>query len=286
MNKIVLLFISVVVCTAVIAQSEQKEGDRMEAEGNYSGAEIMYRLCMEQNDTCLLKLIRLIYKKKIEPQFENELFQLTLPLAMRGNPEAQYYLGVMWNRGIGGVPQDTDVAMRWLQRSSDQGYEPAQTELAVITELVMIAPKEVYKPTKKIVKQNDWENQVSLGFGFGGVLGRPWKYHSRNPSISISYERHIQDFGIGGVFGYTSADDYYTSKFVLIGVQIFYHKQFFDNIDTYIGAMSGYNGSGHGGHYSYALFVGARYFVDDWFGFFAEVGYGYTYINVGFSCKF
>ena len=146
MHKIVLLFIYFLVCTALFAQSELKEGERMEAEGNYSGAEIMYRLCMEQNDTCLLKLIRLLYDEKIEPQFEDELFLLAHPLAENGEPETQYYIGMMYLQGKSGAPQDDDKASLWLQKSATQGYEPAKIQLATL-----IPEEDTASETQKIL---------------------------------------------------------------------------------------------------------------------------------------
>ena len=132
MKKTIVLFFFYMGCTAIFAQNELREGDRMEAEGNYSGAEIMYRLCMEQEEDCLLKLVRLLYNEKIEPQIEDELFQLIHPLAQKGNPETQYYLGTMYSRGFGGVQQDDHEALQWLQKSADQGYEVASTVLALL----------------------------------------------------------------------------------------------------------------------------------------------------------
>ena len=162
-------------CTSIFAQDEQKEGDRMAAEGNYSGAEIMYRLCMDQEEDCLLKLVRLIYNEKIEPQYEDELFQLTHQLAEKENAEAQYYLGVMYNRGIGGVRQDHDEALKWLQKSADQDYEEAISELALLKSKQKeeaIIPNILDPPetqSKHLAIQKGAINKTTTFYAIGGV---------------------------------------------------------------------------------------------------------------------
>jgi len=99
MKKIMLLFMCAFFCVAIFAQDEKKQGDEMAASGNYSGAAMMYRLCMEQDEECRVQLIRLLYESKIEPQSSNELFQLVNPLAQQGNAEMQLYLGMLYYKG-------------------------------------------------------------------------------------------------------------------------------------------------------------------------------------------
>ena len=45
--------------------------------------------------------------------------------AVRGNAEAQYWIGVMYFDGSG-ITEDTDEALHWVALSSDQNYPPAQ----------------------------------------------------------------------------------------------------------------------------------------------------------------
>lgn len=47
------------------------------------------------------------------------------PLAIAGEPWAQYTLGYMYHYGRG-VAQDRQMAKQWIQRAADQGYAPAQ----------------------------------------------------------------------------------------------------------------------------------------------------------------
>ena len=128
MKKIILLVCCLCCFTAIFAQEEQKQGDEMAAGGNYSAAAMMYRLCMEQEEPCALKLFKLIYEEKVEPESTNELYQLVSPLAAKDNAEAQFYLGELYRKGIGGVEQDNSEALKWLRKSADKNYADAHKE--------------------------------------------------------------------------------------------------------------------------------------------------------------
>ncbi len=51
-------------------------------------------------------------------------------LAQSGNPEAQFNLGLMYHSGAAG-PMDETEAVRWYQKSAENGYAKAQEFLAV-----------------------------------------------------------------------------------------------------------------------------------------------------------
>src|SRR6185503_15918788 len=53
------------------------------------------------------------------------------PLAEENDPEAQFYLGVMYAKGRG-VPQDYQKAVQWYQRSAEQGFAKAMSNLAAM----------------------------------------------------------------------------------------------------------------------------------------------------------
>ena len=133
MKKLILLGICLYIVPVLFAQDEQKQGDEMAAGGNFSGAAMMYRICMEQEEPCVLKLFKLIYDEKIEPESTDELYQLISPLAGKGNAEAQFYLGELYRKGIGGVALDYHETMKWLQKSSDQDYADARSELEAMS---------------------------------------------------------------------------------------------------------------------------------------------------------
>ena len=51
-----------------------------------------------------------------------------LPLARQGNPDAQYYLGLMYDVSLG-VPKDAAQAVKWYRQAAEQGHARAQTSL-------------------------------------------------------------------------------------------------------------------------------------------------------------
>ncbi len=163
------------------------------------------------------------------------------------------------------------------------------------------------------------DNVVGLGIGFGGTLysGYYGSGIKRIPAISAYYERCIKDnlwdekssIGIGGLLGYASAKwDYkggdgsygWKSSNIIIGARGALHYAFLDKLDTYTGLMLGYNivsfkwtgnysswlGSSAGSEFTWAWFVGARYYFTDSFAAFAELGYGVAILNLGVSLKF
>ena len=53
------------------------------------------------------------------------------PLAEQGDADAQYNLGVMYEKGRG-VPQDDKIALKWFTLAAEQGYARAQHNLGVM----------------------------------------------------------------------------------------------------------------------------------------------------------
>ena len=55
----------------------------------------------------------------------------TLQLAERGNAQAQFNLGMMYENGQG-VRQDYAEALRWYRKAAEQGYAKAQYNLGLM----------------------------------------------------------------------------------------------------------------------------------------------------------
>ena len=53
------------------------------------------------------------------------------PLAKQGNANAQFFLGLMYDKGRG-VPQDDAEAVKWSRKAAKQGYARAQNDLGVM----------------------------------------------------------------------------------------------------------------------------------------------------------
>lgn len=59
-----------------------------------------------------------------------------LPAAKAGDSEAQFYVGQIYEKGLGATP-DYSRAAKWYQRSSEQGYVAASVSLAHFYEVGM-----------------------------------------------------------------------------------------------------------------------------------------------------
>jgi hypothetical protein len=135
------------------------------------------------------------------------------------------------------------------------------------------------------------------------------------PPISFSYEQAIKDdvlengvIGIVGSIGYTSFKSTwnfsgyeYGWKYsnIYFGAGGSFHYPLLDKLDTYAALMLGYNisttkeygtnpgddFSGSYGGFQFAGFVGARYYFNDQFAAFAQVGYGIAYLTFGVSMR-
>ena len=54
------------------------------------------------------------------------------PIAKKGEPVAQYNLGLLWEQGLGSTPLNKAEASQWFLLSAKQGYVPAMVRLARI----------------------------------------------------------------------------------------------------------------------------------------------------------
>jgi hypothetical protein len=154
---------------------------------------------------------------------------------------------------------------------------------------------------------------LNLGVGFGNALYSGSGNTSTVPPISGSLEVVVKDdlfdgkgaIGVGGYLGYSaykwkySGDDGYKYTNIIIGPRGYLHYNFVEKLDTYAGAMIGYNivsskwygsgisyGSVSGSRLIFSGFVGARYFFNEKFAAMAELGSGIAYLNLGVAIKF
>jgi hypothetical protein len=153
---------------------------------------------------------------------------------------------------------------------------------------------------------------LNLGIGLGGRWSGSYMKVSV-PPISASLEFGVKDgvlekgsIGVGPYLAYSSHKWEYSGwgwkiTDVIIGVRGSFHYPLVDKLDTYTGLLLGYDisketefgtsiygydyNSSYGG-FSYAWFVGARYYFSDTFAAIAELGVGITYLNLGVAFKF
>ena len=153
----------------------------------------------------------------------------------------------------------------------------------------------------------------NIGIGLNNSLYYGSKYSNAILPISFSGEIGIKDnlingdngsIGVGGYLGYTGAkwNDIlgygykYTS--IIIGTRGAFHYEFAPKLDTYAGAMLGYDvrsskwfgggtssGIASGSDFTFSLFLGARYWFNPNFGVYTELGYGISNINIGLTFK-
>ena len=70
-----------------------------------------------------------------------------IPLAERGNPSAQTYLGFMFETGRG-VPQNYTEAAMWYRRAAEQGDSQAQYSLGLLYDHGQGVPRDVVEASK------------------------------------------------------------------------------------------------------------------------------------------
>lgn len=73
--------------------------------------------------------------------------RILVPLAERGNPEAQAYLGFMFETGRG-VPQNYTEAAYWYRRSAEQGFSGAQYSLGLLYDRGFGVPRDIVEASK------------------------------------------------------------------------------------------------------------------------------------------
>ncbi|GAB3233389.1 hypothetical protein GCM10027346_21360 [Hymenobacter seoulensis] len=153
---------------------------------------------------------------------------------------------------------------------------------------------------------------LGTGYGFGNSL-------ESSPAVSLSAEKGLVEgigpgvIGVGGLVGYKSYHyDYagtsdkarWTNVIVLARGTYHYDLLEVNKLDTYAGVSLGfrvesfknpqndealkqrYNESYGGLRFERGIFLGARYFVTDGIGAFAEAGYDMTYLKFGLTASF
>ncbi len=92
-------------------------------------------------------------------------FQELEPEAKRGNAEAQYHLGVMYDAGQG-VPQDAGKGFRWYLNAAELGHKQAQYNAAVMYNEgrgTTVNPALALQWFSKAAQQGSADAQFSLG---------------------------------------------------------------------------------------------------------------------------
>lgn len=165
------------------------------------------------------------------------------------------------------------------------------------------------------------DRALNLGIGLGSSYGGNG-YTSSIPPISASFEQGVVDglldgkasIGAGAYLGYSSnkwetsyfngtKDVEYGFKYsyIMIGARGAFHYQLIDKLDSYAGAILGYNivkskyfgdsamsstaTASSDSALGYSAFIGGRYHFSEKYSAFAELGYGISVLQLGISIK-
>jgi len=109
--------------------------------------------------------------------------------------------------------------------------------------------------------------------------------------FSLDYNLGIGDlslpFFVGGIVSYWGFNSYFS--LLSLGGRFGYHFNWgVKNLDTYAVTTTGWiMGFDYGGWFLFGVDIGARYFLNNWFGFWVEVGYtSLSVFDLGVAFKF
>ncbi len=96
-------------------------------------------------------------------------------LAMKGDPLAQYALGLMYTEGVG-VSKDSESAVGWYDKAARQGLAQAQYNLAVAHQMGVGTPRDFARAAfwyRMAAEQDDARSQNNLGYLYENGKGVP-----------------------------------------------------------------------------------------------------------------
>ncbi|NJM94757.1 MAG: hypothetical protein HC842_08930 [Cytophagales bacterium] len=141
-------------------------------------------------------------------------------------------------------------------------------------------------------------NQISVGAGLGANYTYSLPQAVAFPFV-LSYERRVgYDWEVGGYLSYASAGGEQVAEALVgshwvLGARVLYHYElpFPLLVKPYAGLLFGYRQAFYSSPaeayrpqaspLAWGVFTGFRYFPLDFYGIYAEVGYGATYVTVG-----
>ncbi len=127
-----------------------------------------------------------------------EALRLFKPLAEQGAAAAQFYLGVMYENGLG-VSQDYAEAVKWYRKAAEQGDDEAQNNLGILYVTgrgVTRKYAEAVKWYRKAAEQGNTKAQNNLGIMYERGLGV-----SRDYAEAVKWYRKAAEQGEEGAKG-------------------------------------------------------------------------------------
>lgn len=142
---------------------------------------------MEFNQRTIVKLLlflgfltTIFFKPAYAYDFSAGVFQFQQKLATKGDPQAQYKLGFMYENGQG-VKTDLDQALKWYKKSAAQNYAPAKMRITYVdirkNGYQSAKHSSWLKKLKKDAEANDGESLLLLGslYKTGFILKKDYK---------------------------------------------------------------------------------------------------------------
>ncbi|MDT8385035.1 MAG: tetratricopeptide repeat protein [Gammaproteobacteria bacterium] len=172
----VFRLMTAVVCAmvlAVVSQAQAEEADPLERglsayhAGDFKTAYNLTIPLAEQGNPDASNLMGMMYELgKGVPKNLGKSVAYYRQAAEQGNPYAQYNLAVSFDAGTG-VPQNYREAVRWFRRAAEQGVSSAQYDLAVMIEQGRGIKKDYAKAVdwyQKAAAQGHVQAQNNLGW--------------------------------------------------------------------------------------------------------------------------
>lgn len=111
--------------------------------------------------------------------------------AEQGNPEAQFYLGIMYERGWG-TATNAEVAAAWYRKAADQGHDRAQYNLGVFYERGRGLPVDLKLAEYwylRSANQNNWRAMSNVAELYEAGSGLPQDYVQAYMWLSLAVGR-------------------------------------------------------------------------------------------------
>ena len=105
-----------------------------------------------------------------------QALRLWLPIAEKDNADAQYNLGILYQKGLG-VEKNLKTAFIWYKRASANGHSDAMYNLAIMYNkgrVIYRSPKDAIKWWKKSAELGNAEAQFNIGveYFYGRKIGK------------------------------------------------------------------------------------------------------------------
>jgi TPR repeat protein len=119
-------------------------------------------------------------------------YSLIKPLAEKGLPEAQFNLGLLYDKGQG-VPQNYAEAVTWYRKAAEQGNVKGQYSLGMMYYNGQDVPQdyaEAVKWLRKAAEQGNGKGQYSLGMMYYRGRGVPRDYVLAHMWLNLAISRY------------------------------------------------------------------------------------------------